>query len=260
MNYLDVFLGALRYEFRMQARRPAIWITCLGLGLILSQFHQPWGRPTTSPIGEAIVYWTMEMHSILAIAVGILLADRLSRDQRTRVDELFTTYRSPSSMRLFGKYMGSTLATLLPVIIIYSVGVGYLLARWQTLAGLPIALAAFACIVLPGIFFIASFSLACPALMWTPLYQFLFVGYWFWGNLLPGFGIPSLSETPLTPVGSYMCTAFFNAAKHEGVCNPGIEGVTAWQGIESVLLLICVAFLVMLMLPLLLRWQRGRRS
>ncbi|HEV2583350.1 MAG TPA: hypothetical protein VGT44_21000 [Ktedonobacteraceae bacterium] len=253
MNQFTTFLGALSYEFRMQIHRRSVWITFVALGLFFVVFHQPWYRPITTPAGDAIVYWTGEVQSFLAIAVGILLADRLPRDRRTRVDEVLNTLPGAMSARVWGKYLGSTFATLVPTFAVYSVGVGYIMYRWHAVETLPIALAAFATIALPGILFIGAFSIACPAILWVPVYQFLFVGYWFWGNLLPNFGIPTLSETILTPVGGYMCTGFFNPGGHEGVCSPGIQGATALQGVESILLLLGIAVIVILLLPLFLK-------
>ena len=104
-----------------------------------------------------------------------------------------------------------------------------------------------------SILFIGAFSIACTSFLWVPLYQFLFVGYWFWGNLLPNFGIPTLSETILTPVGGYMCTGFFNPEGREGVCSPGIQGATPLQGVESTLLLLSMAVLVLLALSIFLK-------
>ena len=256
MQRFDTFVGALGYEFRMQIRRRSLWIVFLALGAFFIVFHQPWYRPVTTPAADAIVYWTGEVQSFLAIAVGILLADRLPRDRRVKVDEVLYTLPGAQGARVFGKYLGSTLATLVPMLAVYCVGVGYIVSRWHDLQALPIALAAFAAIVLPGILFIAAFSIVCTAILWVPLYQFLFVGYWFWGNLLPNFGIPTLSETILTPVGGYMCTGFFNAGGREGVCSPGIQGATALQGIESILLLLCVAGIVLVALSIFLKRQQ----
>jgi Transcriptional regulatory protein, C terminal len=112
MNQLYAFVGALNYEFRMQIRRRSVWITFIAMGLLFTQFHQPWYRPITTPAGEAMIYWTQEMHSLLAIVVGILLADRLPRDRRTRVEELLATFPGALGARLGGKYIGSTLAML----------------------------------------------------------------------------------------------------------------------------------------------------
>jgi ABC-2 type transport system permease protein len=253
MNRLDTFLGTLSYEFRMQIRRRSVWITFITLGLFFIVFHQPWYRPITTPASDAIVYWTGEVQSLLAIAVGILLADRLPRDRRTNVEEVLDALPCPLGARISGKYVGSTLATLVPMFAVYSIGVGYIIYRWHAVQVLPLALTAFATIALPGILFIGAFSIACPAILWVPLYQFLFVGYWFWGNLLPNFGIPTLSETILTPVGRYMCTGFFNPGGREGVCSPGIQGATALQGVESILLLGGISVLVLLALMIFLK-------
>lgn len=256
MQQFDTFVGAFRYEFRMQIRRSSVWITFIALGAFFIVFHQPWYRPITTPASDAIVYWTGEVQSFLAIAVGIMLADRLPRDRRTRVQEVLDTLPDTPGARVFGKYLGSTLASLVPMFAVYCVGVGYIIFRWQDALALPIALATFATIVLPGILFVGAFSIACTAILWVPLYQFLFVGYWFWGNLLPYFGIPTLSETILTPVGGYMCTGFFNPAGREGVCSPGIQGATALQGIESILLLLVTAGVALLAVSIFLKRRR----
>lgn len=259
MDQFNVFWGVLCYEFRMQIRRPAIWIAFTIVSLFFVISHQPWYRPVTKPPADALVYWTAIAHSILAIVVGVMLADRLPRDRRTRVAELLDTFSGALSARLFGKYLGSTLATLVPMFLVYCFGVGYIVVRWHALQIIPLALATFGTIALPGILFIGAWSIACSSLIWTPLSQFLFVGYWFWGNLLPGIGIPSPSMTILTPIGGYMCTGFFNQAGKEGVCNPGIQGATAVQGVESIFLLLALAILAMLALTALFVWQRRRQ-
>jgi hypothetical protein len=259
MNSFNIFWGALRYEFRMQIRRPSLWIVFAIISLFFVVSHQPWYRALTSSPADALVYWTGIAHGILAIVVGVMLADRLPRDRRTRVEELLETFPGSPGARLSGKYLGSTLATLIPVLLVYAMGVAYIVYRWHAPQIIPLSLATFGTIALPGIFFIGAFSIACSAFIWTPLYQFLFVGYWFWGNLLPGIGIPSPSETILTPIGGYMCTGFFNPQGREGVCNPGIQGATAPGGLESIALLLALAALVMVVLPVLLNWQRSQQ-
>ncbi len=257
MNRIEALSGSLMYEFRMQIRRRSVWLVFIAMGLFFTQFHQPWNRPLSTSASDAIIYWTGTVQSFLAVAFGIVMADRLRRDRQTKVDELLNTLPGTVGGRMFGKYLGSTLATLIPMLAVYAAGVVYILARWHTLQALPLALAAFAAIALPGILFIAACSIAFPAIMWVPLYQILFVGYWFWGNLLPGVGIPTLSATILTPVGSAICTGFFNQHGLEGVCSPGIQGVTALQGIESIVLLLGLAIVVMAALSGYLRWQRS---
>lgn len=253
------FLGVLKYEFYMQLHRRALWISFIALGVFFTQFHQPWFRPITTSASDSIIYWTGIVQSFLAVVAGLLLADRLPRDRRIKVDELFNALPCTVSTRIFGKYLGSTIATLVPMFAIYGIGAAYIVVRWNALRVLPLALVSFAAIVLPGVMFIGAFSIACTAIIWIPLYQILFVGYWFWGNLLPNVGIPTLSATILTPVGGFICTGFFNPHGKEGVCSPGIQGATALLGAESFLLLLGTAILVIVALICYLKWQQARQ-
>jgi hypothetical protein len=191
------------------------------------------------PLLNDVVMWTSMINIVLPVGVGIMLADRLPRDRHTKVDELFTSMPGALSARLNGKYLGSMCASLVPVLAFYLIGLGV--------------------IMLPGMIFVSAFSIACPAIMWVPLYQFLFVGYWFWGNLLPPVGIPTLSATILTPIGGYACTGFFGGQRHEGTCAHGIEGATALGGVESIALLLAISVLVMIVLWQLLKWQQARQ-
>ncbi len=261
MNQLPVFFGALNYEFRMQARRPALWITMVLLAVLITgaggAFRELLTYQISSiPLVEMVVRWTVRMNFIFPVGVGVLLADRLPRDRRTKVEELFWSTPGALSARLMGKYFGSMLAALIPVMVFYVIGTGCILYHTQDLMTLPLALAAFAAIVLPGMLFISAFSIACPAILWVPLYQFLYTGYWFWGNMLgPRVGIPTLSETILTPAGGYMAAGFFEV--------PAFQifdfRVTALQGMESLSLLLSITVLVMVVLWRLLKWQQVRQ-
>ena len=115
---------------------------------------------------------------------------------------------------------------------------------------------AFAAVVVPGLAFVGAFSIACPAVMPVPLYQFLFVGYWFWGNALaPDAGIPTLSETVLTPIGLFRAIGFFGPAAFYGPHSPEYNLGAA---IASTVLMFGVAALPLLGLWGLERWRRGR--
>ncbi len=261
MNQYAVFLGVFTYEFRMQLRRRSIWITMLLIILFIllllsrnANVAQILSRLNHHPIQAVVVYWTDIVNAVLPIAVGILLADRLPRDRKTRVDELFTSMPGALSIRLLGKYLGSMVATLVPMFIFYLLGLGVILYETQNPLALLIALEAFASIVLPGIFFISAFSLACPAIMWVPLYQFLFVGYWFWGNLLaPGSGIPTLNNTLLTPIGEYQSQGFFNVNLFQ------LSNATVLQGVESILVLLGFAAFALFVLWAYLRIVQARQ-
>ncbi|HZU68170.1 MAG TPA: hypothetical protein VFA09_12915 [Ktedonobacteraceae bacterium] len=257
MNQLALFSGIFSYEFRMQFRRLALWITFFGIAALLllrGGFRFLLVFALNQPLLPLVAEWARSLNFLLPIAAGVLLADRLARDRKTRVDELFTSAPGALSIRLAGKYAGSTLATLIPIFLFFSIGAGSILYQTHNLLTIPYALEAFATIILPGILFVSAFSIACPFLLWVPLYQFLFVGYWFWGNILnPGSGIPTLSGTLLTPVGGYMASAFF------GDNDQLIQNATITQGVESLSLLLGIALLVMVVLWWLMRWEQARQ-
>jgi hypothetical protein len=260
MKQLPVFFGALHYEFHMQVRRPAVWITMILIaGLLVGFLSRSNALLNTVyhldrfPLLTVVASWTAIINRLLPIGVGVLLADRLPRDRRTKVDELFSSMPGALNARLVGKYLGSMLATLLPMFAFYAIGVGVIIYQTRNIMAIPLALETFAVIALPGILFISAFSLACPAIMWVPLYQFCFIGYWFWGNeLSPRNGIPTLSDTILTPVGNYMAKGFY-----------GLEladfSATPLQGVESMLVLIAFAIFVLFVLWQFLQWQQARQ-
>lgn len=257
MNQLSTLFGVIHYEFRMQFRRRALWITFLCIAALLSfgggfQFFLI--SDLSGPLLPLVAEWARSLNFLLPIAAGVLLADRLARDRKTRADELFTSTPGALSIRLAGKYIGSTLATLIPIFVFYCIGIVSIFYQTQNVMTIPYALAAFATIPLPGILFVSAFSIACPFLLWVPLYQFLFVGYWFWGNILsPRNGIPTLSATLLTPVGGYMASGFF------GDNQQLIQNATVMQGVESLLLLLGISLLVMVVLWQLMKWEQARQ-
>jgi ABC-2 type transport system permease protein len=259
MKQLSVLLGVFRYEFRMQIRRPAIWITMILLECLLVTLFSRGSKAyitailTQNSLLYVLAYWTFTLNRLLPIGVGVLLADRLPRDRRTKVDELFTSMPGALSARLMGKYLGSLLATLIPMLAFYMLGVGYLVYQSGNLMAIPLGLETFAVITLPGMLFLSAFSLACPAVLWVPLYQFCFVGYWFWGNELnPAIGIPTLSGTILTPIGSFMARGIYGY-------NETFFSATPMQGVESILVLVGCAIFMLFVLWNFLRWQRARQ-
>ena len=227
-------VGVARYEFRMQIRRRAVWITLGLFGLLsLTGTMNPWNLNEAWSVREVVLNWAQVTQMFMPVALGILLADRLPRDRRTRVDELLHALPSGSGARLVGKYAGSTLATLVPLFLVYAFGIGYVVVDRVDLGAIPLGMLAFVAINLPGLLFVAAFSVSVPAVLWVPLYQFLFVGYWFWGNLMnPEMSIPTLSGTWLTPLGEYMRTGFF------GVESLWIGTAAAWEGALSIGLLL----------------------
>jgi len=98
-----------------------------------------------------------------------------------------------------------------------------------------------------------------PAVMWVPLYQFLFVGYWFWGNLLaPSYGIPTLSNTLLTPLGNVAASGFFSR-NSDGIQTISGNSVATWEGALSIAILLACAAAALLTVHRYLTWQRARQ-
>ncbi|QBD83040.1 hypothetical protein EPA93_46595 [Ktedonosporobacter rubrisoli] len=264
MGQVTTFLGAFNYEFRMQIRRAAVWITMtlimlMFVGLISrGLFDYILSQMRTMRVLTMLVFWTNLVNSLLPIVVGCLLADRLPRDRKYKVQELLQALPGSMGARITGKYIGGMLATLVPLFAFYWLGVGYIIYQTNSIMAIPLALETFLIAAMPGIVFISAFSIACPAFLWVPVYQFLFVGYWFWGNWFRSPYIPSLSNTILTPVGGYISIGFFGKVGVFASTSP-IADATLLQGIESMLLLIGIAVLVMVVLCRLLKWQQERQ-
>ena len=173
--------------------------------------------------------------------MGLLLADRLPRDQQTGALELLETSPASPGGRYLGKYLGATLATLVPMLITWATGAVYIVVDTGDPVAVPLAVAAFLTINLPGLLFVAAFSVACPVVLWVPLYQFLFIGYWFWGNLIPqNVPIPTLTGTHLTPMGEYMANGFFATTSMSRDVDP-----TVLDGVSSMGLLLGLAALAL---------------
>lgn len=257
INQVAVLAGSLRYEFRMQIRRRSLWIAMFLVGILQITVFAPHANLLTNiyihlPLAQTVAELAIMTNFLLPTAFGCLMADRLPRDRRTKVEDLFISTPGALSMRLLGKYLGSMSATFIPVLIFYSLGVCYILYLTGNIQTLPVALAVLVVVILPGMLFISAFSIACPAFMWVPLYQFCFVGYWFWGNFLsPHTGIPTLSGTILNPEGRLIVAGIFHL--DDG------QVATQLQGIQSIALLVALAALVIIVLWSVLKWQQARQ-
>lgn len=262
MHQSKVLLGILIYEFKMQIRRRSLWIAFIGCTLLLSrtllnEVSNPrfFGLVSNSPLNQFVVTMIFTTNLLLPIIFGVFLADRLPRDRQTNVNELFTSMPVALNARIIGKYLGSALASIIPMFICYSLLIGFLLYKTHNILTIPLFLLDFVLVVLPGLSLVAAFSIACPAIIWVPLYQFLFIGYWFWGNALsPRTGIPTLSSTILTPMGTYISTGILGISQV-----PWVPNATFLQGIASLLLLPVISILVLHVLWRYLSWQQDRQ-
>ncbi|MDI3299692.1 MAG: hypothetical protein QJR08_11095 [Bacillota bacterium] len=239
--------AALGYEFRMQLRRWAMWVWMVGWSLLLpTGMSNPWNllpHVPAGPAGEAglmrvVVEWAIVVN-FFQVPFGLMLADRLARDRRLRLGELLETMPVGRGRQLLGKYLGSSLATLLPVLVVYAAGVGYVLAHRPEARVLLWAAEAFAAVMLPGFLFVGAYSVAVPAVLPVALYQVLYVGYWFWGNALNPRWLPTLSGTILVPAGDNASLGFF------GVRGFWVAEATPLRAVASIALLLALAVAVL---------------
>jgi ABC-2 type transport system permease protein len=217
------WLGALRYEFLMQIRRPSLWIGFLLTTPILFAFRSATlgdtGRFRVVQQGhyvyinlhvvDALAIWATASMFILLVVAGLVLADRLPRDRYVRVEEILATTPPGFGQRIAGKYVGAALATLIPLFVIYAIGVGLIFARYHDFSAVTLGLLIFLSVHVPAVFFVAAFAIACTTFLWGPLFQFLFVGYWLWNALNPAESIPTLSGTLISPGGNWVLHGFF---------------------------------------------------
>ena len=63
---------------------------------------------------------------LLPIGAGLLLANRIPRDRSLHVEELLRVAPASGLSRLFGKYLGATLAVSIPILLIQLAETAYL--------------------------------------------------------------------------------------------------------------------------------------
>jgi hypothetical protein len=257
------FRACLRYEFRMQIRKRSVWIVpaltvvlfLLIGGSLLRDLFDPDERSAEARI--AVVGLAVQVHGLLTIGFGCLLADRLIRDDRLRVAPILDATPARPGARLLGKYAGTAAATAVPVLVVY---LGFATA-YAVHTGAPHALGwaltACAVVMVPGLLFVAAFALVVPLIMPAPLFRVIFVGYWIWGNVVPPDAMPTLANTLIHPLGGYPLGVLldFHGIDDDAVLAGPVAGATlnflrpepttttAWLSI-AVLLVLAAAALV----------------
>ena len=214
---MNHFLGVLRYEYAMITRRWGFWI---GFILLMLPYGLEMYADLTSANASIATLTSNEVarlvysyNLLMPVFAGVILADRLVRDDRLNVAELL--HSTPLSQRAYmlGKYFGGLLAVLTPTLLT----VLFYAVLAMTL-GAPVSiitpfLLSFLALIVPAFAFVTAFSIACPMIMPVRVYQILFTGYWFWGNFLSPNVFPTLAGTLLTPSGEFALEAFFGATK-----------------------------------------------
>jgi ABC-2 type transport system permease protein len=238
------FAGILRYEFRMQITRVSLWLAMAALGaLFLTLAVHP---APASQLGSDVAEAAVKLNWLAPMLAAVLLADRLVRERRLRTAELTDATGAGIAVRLWGKYVGTAAAVAVPLAIIW-VGT---LVRFAVVRGQPAAfgvgLLAFLAIQLPGLLFAAGFALVCPTFVNPILFRVLFVGYWLWGNLISPGKLPTLSDTPLTPMGDYARAGLFGGINPYPGSNIGApDHTTAATALLSITLLLILPTLAL---------------
>ncbi|MFI5915565.1 ABC transporter permease [Dactylosporangium sp. NPDC051541] len=220
--------STFKYEFRMQIRKRSVWIVpalsvllfILIGGSLLRDLFDPAERPPAAR--TAVIGLALQIHALLTIGYGCLLADRLVRDDRLRVAPILDATPAHPWGRLVGKYLGAAAATAIPVFVVYLGFTAAYAVNTGAPAALGWALAAIGVVMVPGLLFVAAVALAVPLTMPAPLFRVLFVGYWLWGNLAAPEMMPTLAGTLIHPLGGYPMAGLLDFH--------GIEGDQALAG------------------------------
>jgi ABC-2 type transport system permease protein len=227
-------LGTARSEYRMLIRRWPLWcLPAAVVAILLATGGFGFGTASSDPSSMArlVGQQAIGVNLLVLVAIGALLADRWVRDRQLGVEELlFATAASPVS-RLWGKYLGVVAAAATTLLVVWAVLAARLAIHFGDLSIAGTAALAYLVLVLPGLAFVAAFGLVMPRLVGMRLYQVLFIGYWFWGNLVPQHVMPTLSGTWLTPIGKYADAGLFAHSSHSLLLTGGGSTAAAYGSI-----------------------------
>ena len=158
---------------------------------------------------------------------------------------------------MWGTFLGAATASLVPLGFIYLALVGFIALAVGDARVLAWELPIFALMVLPGLLFVGAFSVVCTLALPVPLYTILFIGYWFWGNVVSPGRVPTLACTLLAPIGNNVAAGVFKVPG--GTCFGVWTAATAAQGWESIALLMALAGCALAVGQLYLGWRAAQR-
>ncbi len=257
------FLGLTGREFAMSVRRPGFWIAYILLGAfyMVSIFTPSMDGPEDIIRPDQV--WPQAGHVVfmfnifLPLLAGILAADRMPRDVSTGVRELQRSTPLSVPAYILAKYAGVLLSVLLPIfLLVFMTGILTVVLGLAPSGFLwPLALA-FLSIAVPSHAFVVAFSLACPLVLPLRIYQVLFTGYWFWGNLLSPRAFPTISDTLLNAAGQYPLQAFFHM--YVDSTHKVTDGFTPLQAVLNLVVLALCIVIALYVLDRYMRWQQRR--
>lgn len=262
---MSALIGVFTYELRMQVRKRSMWLLLAALFAVMLATRGP-KFPTQlapgTPMREVMGTWALAINLIAPVVIGTVLADRLVRDRRLGVEEVLAATPTSSGIRLWGKYLGAVSAGLLPIAVALVIIAGYEAARRGDIAAFGWAVLAFGAVNVPGIVFVAAFALLIPVAISAPLFRVLFVGYWFWGNLLDPDLLPGPTGSVLTPLGDYAAAGLFGAdrlwASWPGIVPILRPSINATSAAASIVLLVGTAVAVLFAGQALLQRRNNR--
>ena len=247
----------------MSIRRPGFWIAYI---LLILFYFVSIMAPSQDPADDIITpgkIWPEAGHIVfmfnifMPLLAGILSADRMQRDLRLGVRELQRSTSLSLPVYVLSKYLGVLLSVLLPMFLLVSfTGISLVLRGLTPAAFLYPLTLAFLTIAIPSHAFVVAFSLACPLVIPIRIYQVLFTGYWFWGNLLTPQAFPTISDTLLNAVGQYPLQGFFGM--YTDSTQKVTEGFTAPEAVLNLIVLAGCIAAALFVLGRYLHWQDGR--
>ncbi|MEW6401466.1 MAG: hypothetical protein AB1649_06670 [Chloroflexota bacterium] len=264
---MSQFLGVTRHEFSMSIRRPGFWIAytliCLFYFITILSPSVDGSDDVLNPEQIQTQIWPQAGHIVfmfnifMPLLAGILAADRMQCDFRTGVRELQRSTPLSMPVYILAKYLGVLVSVLTPMsLLVFATGLSFVAKGLAPVSFLWPLLLAFLSITVPSHAFVVAFSLACPLIMPLRVYQVLFTGYWFWGNLLSPHAFPTISDTLLNAVGQYQLQGFFGM--YFDSTHPEDTGFTAPQAVLNLIVLAGCIAIALFVLDRYLRWQARR--
>ena len=260
---MSQFLEITRYEFNMSTRRAGFWIAYILLALFYFITILTPSAYKADDIIPPDQVWSEAGHIVfmfnifMPLLAGILTADRMQRDFQTGVNELQRSTPLSNPVYILGKYLGVLLSVLAPIFLV-AMGTGSMLVI-RGLAPLKFLwplLLAFLTVAVPAHAFVVAFSLACPLVIPLRVYQVLFTGYWFWGNLISPKAFPTICDTILNAVGQYPLQAYFGV--YTDSTHAVTSGFTPPEAVLNFFVLVACIAVALLSIDYYLRWQKKR--
>lgn len=260
---MSQFFGVARHEFNMSIRRPGFWIayTLLCLFYVISILTP--SMDGSDDVMRPDQIWPEAGHIVfmfnifLPLLAGILSADRMQRDTRLGVRELQYSTSLSTPAYILSKYLGVLLSVLTPMfILVLCTGMALIIKGLAPVEILGPLLLAFLSIAVPSHAFVVAFALAIPLVLPIRIYQVLFTGYWFWGNLLTPKAFPTISDTLLNAVGQYPLQGFFSM--YLDSTHKVTNGFSAFEAVLNLLVLLVCICIVLFVLNQYLHWQEHR--